>query len=142
MSPSLMPTGSCFDDALEYLEHLSRSNPQMLVEHQALWLVHGLCRARNAEGTIYAHGWVELDGHCIEAGLLYGNRIYYGVRTDRYYAKRNVIQATAYRMVDVLAENERTNNYGPWQQEYLDHCLNGRPARILGKVEGIFGDET
>lgn len=139
---AILPTARCFDDAIELLEYLSRAQPRLVVESRDLWLVHGICQSHDEPSTSYAHAWVEMADQCFEAGILEGRRLFYAVPHERYYAARRVLQATAYSMLSVMAENERTNNYGPWQPEYSALCRTDGRVVIVGRIATLFTDET
>ncbi len=138
----ILPTAKCFDDAIEFLEFLADECPAAVTESRDLWLVHAICRAHNEARTLYAHAWVEWSDQCFEAGMVGGKRLYYAIPQERYYKAHDVQQATAYNMKSVIRENERTNNYGPWQDEYLALCRTDGRVVVVDCVEGLFTQDT
>lgn len=125
----LRPTGQCFDDALEYLEARVRAHPD-LAHRTSLILVHGIARATTDTGEPYAHAWCEEDGHCWDAALVEGSRIYYAVTTVEFYAARQIQETTRYTIREAWLANRRSGHYGPWETKYRALC--GRGTRILG----------
>jgi hypothetical protein len=139
---TILPTGKCFDDAVELLEYLVDENPAVVTASRSLWLVHGICEGYDDARTRYAHAWVEMADECIEAGILHGRRLFYVVACERYYAARRVVQATAYNVKSVCRENERTNSFGPWQAEYLALCRTDGRMRVIGHVPNMLTEDT
>lgn len=126
--PSLLPTGHCFDDALDLITERVNESGAAVVDR--LTLVHAICVA--TDGTRYAHAWVEEDGTAWDAAMLHGRRIYYAVAREEFEAARRVEQTTRYTIAEALAENARTQTYGPWRPEYQALC--GRDGRIHGLI--------
>jgi len=132
--PELLPTGRCFDDAIEYLAARVKGDPA-LAHGKTLRLVHGLARAHDAAGTVYAHAWCEDGEDCWDAALLEGRRVYYRVARVEYYAARQIEETTHYTVRQAARANRRTRSYGPWKPQYLECCGSGRT--IFGAVPGI-----
>jgi hypothetical protein len=124
---NILPTHRCFDDALDYISERLRRHPGLV---ETLILVHGIARAPN--GTLYAHAWTEEDGVCWEGGLLNGERIWFSVSRDEYYAARQIQETTQYTCREALAENLRSGHYGPWKPIYRMLCGHGN--RIMGSI--------
>lgn len=109
----------------------------------------------DAPGSAYAHGWVEetIPLHRIDpasaaqlrpewfvegdaarlvlawyAGLDAGRKVYVSSPAPQYYAGLRVTQTTRYTIREVLAENQRSNTYGPWRAEYLALCGRSKEA--------------
>jgi hypothetical protein len=125
---TILPTQSCFDDAIEYLEMRVRLNPA-LAWGKTLILVHAICLAAEGPhaGEPFAHAWVEEDGRCGSAGLLDGGeRIWMTVAREEWYAAHRVQQSTRYTLRDVWRENQQSGHYGPWRPEYRALCGGGR----------------
>jgi hypothetical protein len=125
----ILPTHTCFDDAIELLGEFTRQD-------LTATLVHGI--AVGDDGTRYAHAWVEADGLAWEAGLLEdGRRVRYSVSQLEYYRARRIKRAWHYAVGDMLAVNRRTNSYGPWEPELQALCraepriLGATPATLL-----------
>jgi hypothetical protein len=128
----ILPTGQCFDDALEYLAERLRSAPRDLAKR---WrLAHGICRG-NYEGALYAHAWLE-EHHdvCWDFGLIDGTRVAFSMKKHEYYAARHVVECTLYTPRQALAENLRTQHFGPWKDSYRALCVSDDSAtRLVGE---------
>ena len=119
----LLPTNSCYDDALDYLESLARDpSTAWIIRRPDTFLVHGIAlmpeQGTQPPGTPYAHAWVELADVVIDAGLLDGRRVWFRRPRADYYAHLRIQSVTRYSMPEALAENRRTGHYGPWKPEY------------------------
>lgn len=135
-----LPTHHCFDDALDYIESRVKAEPALL-RSTALILVHGIAIAPNGphQGEPYAHAWVEESGECIDSGIIKGQtgisdgqRVWYRVERDEYYASHQVQQTTRYTVREAWAANFTAGHYGPWEPQYAALCGSGR---IFGSVE-------
>lgn len=129
---TIRPTGSCFDDALDFLSERVKRDP-CLWDDSTLRLMHGIAVAGSqsdgslAEGQRYAHAWVEeelVPGQVVawDCGLLNGGRIYFSVARDEFYAGRQIQHVTAYTPRGAYDENRRTAHFGPWVLEYVLLC--------------------
>lgn len=129
----ILPTCSCFDDALDYIGARLMAHPS-LVRSTDMFLVHGIA-VGGRDGEPYAHAWVEEGDDCWDAGILRGQRIWYSIKHDEFYAARLIITTTRYTVKEALRENIRSNHYGPWEAKYQALCNNGGPRRILGSMQ-------
>lgn len=124
MNDTILPTHSCFDDALDFIEHRIRAD---IRSADVLTLVHGICTA--PDGESYAHAWVEERTTAWllvwDSGLLEGVQIYYSVSAAEFATARGVQETTRYSVREALYENHRTSMYGPWKPEYLALCNQG-----------------
>jgi hypothetical protein len=125
----LLPTGHCFDDALEYLNQRVLAEPT-LAQGRTLELVHGI--AIGDTGEPYAHAWCEEGRHCWDAAIANGERIWYAVARHEFYAARRVHTITRYSVRAACLANLAAGHYGPWKAEYRELC--GRGDRVLGRV--------
>jgi len=120
--PVVKPSGTAFDDALDYFVLVP---PQLRAEH---YVVHAICEIR---GKRFAHAWVEyMQGSTLyrfEGVLVDGARGYRCHRPEAFEKLFSVEQSTRYTFAEVLALNERHNNFGPWLPEYLALC-EARPS--------------
>lgn len=117
MSETIYPTGTCFDDAAEFLETLARNG----VPFSEYRLCHGIM-VNKVDGHRFAHAWVELGDVVFFCGILDGKRDYFSARKEEYYADGHVEQVTRYTPQEVLRENLKHRTYGPWKPEYLELC--------------------
>lgn len=116
----ILPTHTCFDDALDMLQEAIKANPGSAKSGE-LKLVHAICLM--PDGQEYAHAWVESNGkHCWFMGMM-GNRRHQFVATiEDYYAELRVKETTKYTPEDAWHENDTHVTYGPWNKEYLALC--------------------
>lgn len=120
---TILPTHHCFDDALNYLDAAILSRPDWAQAH--LRLVHGICLAPEGpkQDEPFAHAWVEQDRSvCIQAGIVEGQLVYYGMARAAFYATLRVQVSTAYSVEDALRLNFASNHYGPWESSYRALC--------------------
>jgi hypothetical protein len=126
----LLPTFHCFDDALDYLSERVKASPR-LARSLSIMLVHGI--ARSEDGRRYAHAWVEESGKCWDAALYEGQRIWYSVPREEYYAARDIQATTRYTIRQAARLNLRSGHYGPWEPRYRALC--GGSDQIMGRIE-------
>lgn len=128
---NIFPTHTCFDDALDYIVAQLKIHPGM--EH-TLTLVHGIAIGTCGPhaGEAYAHGWVEQDGYCVEAGVFRDEKVWYAVKRSQYYRARKIQKSTRYSVEEAWRLNEKHLTYGPWEREYIELCGKGR--RIFGAM--------
>jgi hypothetical protein len=121
----LYPTGTCFDDALDFLSEFLKRNRMLATTCE---LVHGIALAR--DGEPYSHAWVEQARATVwTAGIVKGEKIYVGVDIDDYYDEMRVQEATRYSLLEAWAENSRTGTYGPWLDKYSRLCRDKKETR-------------
>lgn len=133
----IQPTHHCFDDSLDYIESRVAKAP-WLARQATLILVHGILIAPNGphQGEPYAHAWVEEEDVCIEAGIIDGERFWYRVQRDEYYATRLVQETTRYTLKQAWIENRIAETYGPWKPEYKKLCGTRSIYGIVGAGAG------
>lgn len=117
----VLPTHTCFDDALEFFEELIKAGhpPAVLRSYN---IVHGICLNADDGDRPYAHAWVEgtHDGEhrVVQAGILNGKKIWFSVLHAEFYEKYKVQAHTRYTIDEAVALNRSTGHYGPWRDEY------------------------
>lgn len=128
MDDVIYPTHQCFDDAIDFILRRCVAKDALL---DSLYLVHGVGTVVDgiADGCQYAHGWVEENGVCWDAGIFHGERTWYSRSRSDFYLVRGIIKSTRYTLLQAMHENRRTGNYGPWQTEYVKLCR----MRVLRK---------
>ena len=136
--PTLMPTRHCFDDALDLISTRIMADRSLIPE---LTLVHAVCVAPDGSGTRYAHAWVEEvmpDGEvvCWDSALLESQLVYYAQPLSEYYPRRRVQETTKYTVLEALAENYRSNHFGPWKDEYIALCSQASATPQVWAVDG------
>jgi len=132
-STPILPTNTCFDDCLDYIEHIIKTNlPNIESLLDRYWVVHGIYQLTdlendtNTNGEPFAHGWVfdRHDNSVIQDGYLNGDRITYSITLTEFYELFKVIDETRYTLKEVHRLNILHNNYGPWKASYIKHCKN------------------
>lgn len=121
----ILPTHTCFDDALEYLDCVLKSGDEARLFR--VRVVHGICLAPEGplEGQPFAHAWIEEDGAVIQAGMANGTKVYYGMDRAEFYALLRVQTATRYSSLEAMEQNVRTGHFGPWESSYRDMIKPG-----------------
>ena len=120
---AIQPTHEAFDDALDYLAVLVEAD-RTLVDSGSLFLVHAIALVPDGPnaGKPFSHAWVELGEKVCLGGLLDGVRVFYSVPLAEFYEKMRVQESTRYTVREAVAENYRTNHYGPWLEKYRALC--------------------
>lgn len=128
----ILPTGTCFDDALEYIERRVLRVPA-LASSRKLLLVHALCLADDGV-TRYAHAWAEEAGVCWDCGIVNGEKSWFALDPASMDRMRHVLQKTKYTCIQVLRHNRQSGHYGPWEEPYAAHVGDGGELKILGSA--------
>jgi hypothetical protein len=120
----LCPTNSCFDDALSFL--FQRMNELRLDKHtDRLKLVHGTMLAPT--GELISHAWVEEGGQYVwDHGKLHpqlDEKVVWGSELETYYQSMKVQDVTKYSILQVLEQNKKHLNFGPWEERYRELCI-------------------
>ena len=115
ISQCVLPTGECFNDAMEILVELLTVQQ---VPPEQLRLVHAMALLPD-EGTPFAHAWVEHGSQCLFLGLYQGTRVLCTVPRQEYYQLLRVQHRTKYTPWQAARENKRTVSLGPWKPPYL-----------------------
>ena len=128
--PTLHPTHTCFDDALELIDQSVKAN--LIDPFDSSWhVVHALCYAPT--GEVYAHGWVERDvsdgpngdtGIVIFKAVFNGKGEYFTTLASEFYEQFEPFDVTRYDLASAATENVRHVHFGPWEDRYKAHCGN------------------
>lgn len=115
----VLPTGKCFDDALDLLNDILKYNPECVAD---LRLIHGICTA--PDGHHYAHAWVEdlATERALFVGLVNGERMNLAASREEYWTEVGMVERTPYTYRQAVIENRRHNHYGPWLDHYRRLC--------------------
>jgi hypothetical protein len=115
---SLLPTGTCFTDSMEFIESiLDQVSNAGLAEYS---IVHALCL--RPSGGIFAHAWVEHRDLAIFAALDGGERRFFSFPSDHYRRNVRAVEIQKYSIAQACAENLRHKSYGPWVAKYRERC--------------------
>lgn len=124
----IKPTGTCFDDAIDFLQAAVSEHPTWALNH--LRLVHGICLSpRDAlpPDVPFSHGWVEQDREIvIQAGIIGGVTGFYGLPRRHHYAIMRVQCITVYTVEEAWERNRIHRHFGPWESSYRDLCGRGK----------------
>jgi hypothetical protein len=119
----ILPTHTCFNDALELLAELSRDCPET---REGLLLVHAICTA--PDGNHYAHAYVSnsTNGTSRFGGIFKGERVCLEVDTAEYEANLRIIDCVRYTVPQAIMLNHQSGHYGPWIERYRRLCSRSR----------------
>lgn len=122
----IYPTEKCFDDAIDFLDTIMRANIHQPEIAEHFRLVHGILATEDEEE--YSHAWVEFrtDGTIIViySGIYEGEHCYFTMPRKEYYFYFRVRDITLYTIAEMLEENRKYENYGPWITRYRELCKN------------------
>jgi hypothetical protein len=119
-NPTVLPTHSCFDDALEYISKRVKADP---AGSRGLRLVHCLAEVRAEPGRIISHAFVLEGDNWIDQGMLGGVvRVIMARTREEIEQTLRLIDITYYSLQELAIENLRTGTFGPWKPEYLARC--------------------
>lgn len=127
LSTVILPTGKCFDDALDFVEWRLLENPE-LAHHDNLLVVHGICLVPEDQaraGELFAHAWVEENNVVWQAGLVDGQRVFYGMQLLDFLTELRVQESTRYTLLEAARHNHASCHYGPWEPRYEALCRVG-----------------
>jgi hypothetical protein len=126
MNRTIYPTHTCFDDALDFFEHVE---PKTFPAYR---VVHGL--ATDDEGQLFAHAWIEETPDLVwQGGIIGGRRCYYAMPCDDFYRWMGVVRTSRYSAQLAAQLNASTGHYGPWRKEYAALC--GGAGRITKRKQ-------
>lgn len=115
-----MPTHTCFDDALEFMEDLARNYPAALA-FEGYKLIHAICLM--PDGERYAHAWVEDNaGRAHFFGMIGGEKKRIVKDAKWYRLELRVQEFREYNVHQAWAENKKHGTYGPWVEKYKELC--------------------
>lgn len=116
---TLMPTHTCFDDALDLLCEFWRERPDI---RDDLRLVHAICRLPG--GDLFSHAWLEdiATEQVMFVSLLEADRGVFAADRNEWYADIHVQACTLYTLRDALWHNARSGHFGPWEYRYRRLC--------------------
>lgn len=145
---TILPTHTCFDDALEFFSLFFEPGHARAVVHTHR-IVHGKL-AGNDAGVPYAHAWVEHraddfervfgsrprgGGAVWQAGYIDGGRVWWALDMLDFYEGYSVREVHVYTLQEAIDEIIRLGHNGPWDTEL--HALvakQGEGGRILGRA--------
>lgn len=125
MKGTILPTHTCFDDALEFISIRMKDNPRVA---SRLFLVHAICiipEGREA-GDLFAHAWVEevlpLAEVVWQDGFLNGQRITYSATKESVYEELKPSRVYRYNLRQAAQMNHKFQTFGPWVAELQALC--------------------
>lgn len=121
---TIFPTGTCFDDALEWLTELVKRSPLRGFTPN-LFLCHGICLMHGIDP--YSHAWVEEFGMVWFSGVIEEDKAMIKCDLKEFYDHFHVTeQVTKYTPWQAVEQNHAAENYGPWEQRYIDLTREGK----------------
>lgn len=120
---SLLPTGTCFDDAMDMLaEYVVRGVTK------DIRLVHGFCCwARRP----YAHAWIELGNEVYEGKFMAGDRVFMIMPKTAFYKDMVITEPTRYDVAEVAQLTQEHGNYGPWDYRYKKALAQSKSDMLI-----------
>jgi hypothetical protein len=128
-----MPTGQCFDDAIELFQEIleqahgwEQSMQRELVA--SLRLVHAIVMVGDKQS---AHAWVEDETHDLVyfTGFLNGEKARFAAPRGEYRAVHGVVEELRYNYSEMIVNNRAYRTFGPWNHKYLELCgQDGSPV--------------
>lgn len=115
---TIMPTHSCFDDAIDFIAWRVKEDPSA---RDRLILVHAICLAPEGpkKDSPFAHAWVLAGDRAYQDGFIDGQRITYSCDAAALEQSLRIQAATRYTVDQAMEENRRSGTYGPWKPEYI-----------------------
>ena len=127
MGENILPTGTCFDDAMDFLAVLCKESP--LGGYQpGLFLVHGICEKG---GEPFSHAWCEQGEMVWFSGIFRGEKGMLQTTKKEYYAEMVVTRFTRYSPAEAAEEYQRSISFGPWLDCYIKLTRQGREQSEL-----------
>ena len=116
---TVLPTHTCFDDALEIIESIIKAHPDAAHTDEFV-LVHAIV---HPEGEDFAHAWVESrEGIVFWKGIVDGEKVILGSPSLEFRSGWKPVEWTAYTPREAAEQNARWGTFGPWEMKYLRLC--------------------
>jgi hypothetical protein len=122
----LYSTGTCFDDAMDFLEETCKEDMVAFVKNEDLFrLVHAIVDPDL--GDPYSHAWVEYEEKFVWSGYMFNNeRIFVETPIKKFYERLNVKVSKKYTIKEMLNLNKISGTYGPWEKMFIDLCRQNK----------------
>lgn len=115
----LLPTGKCFDDALDGLwAILKEEGPKAADSYR---LAHGILH-NPINGEVYSHAWFETPTTVFHSCVFRGSKGFAEIPKDHYYALLKITDVTLYTPKEAYEANHASGHYGPWIERYVELC--------------------
>jgi hypothetical protein len=118
------PTGTAFDDALDWLQVSVQLGTSLLELERRAWVMHGVCLSPVTDEP-FAHAWVHLrERPSVVLATPTGDGGVGFFETsqplfDAYFRPQLV---TRYTVREVIEQNALHEHFGPWLPEYMALC--------------------
>lgn len=118
----ILPSHTCFDDALDTMVEMLRAAGPDAALHEQLFLVHAIVTPEGYPAM--AHAWLEDDREqtAIFSGILTGEKRRFVTPKETYYANQRPLSVTRYTYREAFVLNRQSGHYGPWKPEYRALC--------------------
>jgi hypothetical protein len=109
--PTILPTHSCFDDALAIMvDLLAAGVPDAKFVHAIV----------APYGKPFAHAWVEIGDVAMFKGIVDGKTVVVTRRVAAHYKALAVSESTHYSIDDAIAAEETAGHPAPWDDRYRE----------------------
>lgn len=119
---TIYPTHTCFDDAVDYINHLCTTNPQDIRKINADYRIcHGICLCE--DNTPYAHCWLEYRNSVIDGGIYKGEKVAVRSPKHEFYKRTRPQKICRYTIKKSIELEKKIYGYcGPWDEEIRALC--------------------
>lgn len=131
---TIFPTGTCFDDCIDYLNHLALENPANIKKlNEDYRVCHGICLMDSGEP--FAHAWLEYRNSVIDGGIYQGEKVAVRIAKHEFYANLKPLKVIRYTLKMCCHLEKRVFKYqGPWDPEIRALCKDTKGhLRLVGK---------
>ena len=122
--PTVFPTHSCFDDAVEILKKIMEFHPETFPTDEFL-VVHAIVEPY---GKPMAHAWIEDNyrNKVLFMGIIHGKREMLSADRMEFYIDIKMKETTKYTPLQAYLAEKRTRQFGPWEEKYQVLCRDKR----------------
>ncbi len=122
---TIYPTGTCFDDAIDYINAISLKEPwNIKLFNKQYRIAHGICLFE--DWRPYAHCWLEKANSCYDYRLFEspeGEKVQIKYTRGEFYTLFKPQKVVRYTIRDCLHLEKRVHGYcGPWDPQIRALC--------------------
>jgi hypothetical protein len=119
---NLYPTGTCFDDAIDYLNWLCTQEPWNIKKFNKKYrVVHGICHFE--DGRPYAHCWLEKGNKAMDFRMYNDKKVMVQYTKGEFISILKPSRAIRYTIQECCDLEKRVHGHpGPWHPEIITLC--------------------